>query len=240
MSDMNSGQEFPPLDGPGDTVPYPGRDFWRKQNLKHTPAHYRLQKSARLITRLAGERECDLLDVGCGPATLMRLLPKNVHYYGIDIAIQSPAQNLIEVDILETPIRFGDRQFDIIVAFGLFEYVGGLQAQKFIEIAQLLKKDGTFIVSYTNFGHRQRNLFWAYSNVQPIDEFKRSLERCFEIRRVFPASHNWNHGQPYRKLVRAANMHVNSNIPYVSPRLAVEYFFICSLRDTRGSKARAH
>jgi len=161
----------------------------------------------------------------------MKLLPKNVHYWGIDIAILNPAQNLIETDILETPIKFGDKQFDIVVALGLFEYVGSLQSQKFAEIAKVLRNEGTFIVSYTNFGHRERNVFWAYSNVQPFDDFRKSLERCFVIRRFFPASHNWNHGQPNRKLVRAANMHVDMNIPFVSPKLAVEYFFICSLRD---------
>jgi hypothetical protein len=31
-----------------------------------------------------------------------------------------------------------------------------------------------------------------------------------------------------RRLLRAINMHVNMNIPVISPKLAVEYFFICS------------
>ena len=80
-------------------------DFWIKENQKHVPAHYRLQKSARLINAIAGRDERDLLDVGCGPATLMRLMRPNIHYYGIDIAIHDPAPNLLETDILEKPIR---------------------------------------------------------------------------------------------------------------------------------------
>jgi SAM-dependent methyltransferase len=111
------------------------RDFWIKENLKHAEPHYRLQKTARLINRIADGRQCDLLDLGCGPATLMRLLQDNIHYYGIDIAIHDLALNLLEADILQAPIKFGDRRFDIIVAQGLFEYVGGFQAAKFAEIA---------------------------------------------------------------------------------------------------------
>lgn len=44
--------------------------------------------------------------------------------------------------------------FDIILAQGIFEYVGRFQPQKFAEIAQILNEDGKFIVSYVNFNHR--------------------------------------------------------------------------------------
>ena len=54
----------------------------------------------------------------------MHYLPRNVHYYGIDIAIQDPAPNLREADILKEPVGFGGRTFDIAVAQGLFEYMG--------------------------------------------------------------------------------------------------------------------
>lgn len=155
---------------------------------------------------------------------------RNIHYYGIDIAIQEPADNLIEADLLEAPIRFGDQKFDIILAQGVFEYLGRFQDQKFAEIAQILNGSGTFVVSYINFGHRAREIYRPYSNIQSFDDFRKSLSPHFTINRYFPASHNWNHGQPNRKLVKAANMHVNVNIPLISPVLAVEYFFICSSR----------
>ena len=48
--------------------------------------------------------------------------------------------------------------------------------------------------------------------------------------RVVPASHNWKHSQPDKALVKAANMHVSMNIPLVSRWLAVDYFFLCSVR----------
>jgi len=220
---------------PGRLLP---RNFWSKENLKFSEPWYRIEKSARLIGRLAGGRPRSLLDIGCGPATLARLLPPNVQYHGIDIAIQEPAPNLIESDILKSPIRFEDKQFDIIIAQGVFEYLGEYQSQKFSEIAEILQDDGTFIVSYTNFRHRRPVIYHAFSNVVSLEEFQSDLARYFDIRRRFPFSHNWKHGQPARKLVKAVNMHVNANIPFVSPVLAVEYFFICSPQQAGRSGTR--
>lgn len=206
------------------------RDFWIKENRKHVPAHYRLQKSARIVNALAGRQECDLLDIGCGPATLQRLLRPTVRYHGIDIAIHDPAPNLIEVDILEKPIGFAGKQFDLVAALGLFEYVGGSQAQKFSEIAELLGPRGKFVVTYTNFGHRDRRIFEAFSNARPLSDFRRGLARHFTIERYFPTSYNWHGGQPTRWWLQAANMPLQVNVPVVGPKLAVEYFFICSRR----------
>lgn len=160
----------------------------------------------------------------------MSVLPQSVHYFGIDIAIHDPAPNLLESDILETPIRFGEKKFDIVVAQGLFEYVGVHQSEKFGEIAQLLRENGKFVVTYTNFSHRAKQIFEAFSNVQPPGDFRQDLARHFTIDRSFPASHNWYGGQPTRTVVKAVNMRLNANIPLISPRLAVEYFFVCSPR----------
>ena len=236
MSDPANDKGIVPEDDAGDTL-YK-KDFWSEENLKYSRPHYRMEKAARLINRLARGQERTLLDVGCGPATLMSLLEPNIRYHGIDIAIQKPAPNLIEADFLEAPIRFGDKQFDIILAQGVFEYVGKFQSQKFAEIAQLLNKDGTFVVSYVNFDHRQKDVYWPYSNVQPFNDFRSSLSENFAIRRFFPTSYNWNHWEPGRKILRSANMHINVNIPVIGPALAVEYFLICSPR-VAGSRPRS-
>lgn len=206
------------------------RDFWISENRKHVPAHYRLQKSARIINAIAGRQAHDLLDVGCGPATLMDLLRPNVRYYGIDIAVHDQVPNLIEADILKQPISFDGRRFDIVTALGVFEYVGARQDQKFSEIAGLLRQRGRFVLTYTNFGHRDRHIFEAFSNVRPIEDFRRSLDRYFTIDECFPTSYNWHGGQPVRALLKSANMHVRANIPLLGPKLAVEYFIICSPR----------
>ena len=160
----------------------------------------------------------------------MPLLRPNIQYHGIDIAIHDSVPNLIEADFLEAPIQFADKRFDIILAQGVFEYVGEFQTQKFAEIAELLNGGGVFVVSYANFDHHRPYIYSPYSNVQPLDDFRRSLTQYFEIRRFFPTSYNWNHSEPNRKLLRAANMNMNINIPFVGRMLGVEYFFICSVR----------
>ena len=230
MDNLSNGK-YPVPDGNIGNMLYK-KDFWNKENLKYSRPHYRMEKAARIINKLAKSRERTLLDVGCGPATLMSLLQPNIRYHGIDIAIHDPAPNLIEADFLEVPIRFGDKRFDIIIAQGVFEYVGNFQSQKFAEIAELLKPGGVFVVSYVNFDHRCKALYWPYSNVQPFSEFRKGLAAHFKIRRFFPTSHNWNPTEPNRKLVRDVNMHINVNIPFISPMLAVEYFLICSARGS--------
>jgi len=231
MRDPAGGERFVSEDSAGG--PLYKKDFWSTENLKYSKPHYRVEKSARIINKLARGRKLTLLDVGCGPATLMSVLRPNIQYYGIDIAIHYPAPNLIETDFLEAPIRFGDKRFDIVIAQGVFEYVGSSQPHKFAEIARILNRAGVFIVSYVNFAHRAANIYFPYSNVQPIHDFRQSLAQYFEIRRSFPTSHNWNHSEPSRKLVKAGNMHINVNVPVISRVLAVEYFFICSSRPAR-------
>ncbi len=213
---------------PENRAPYYQRDFWSTENLKFRQPHYRMEKAVRIITDFARDRECDLLDIGCGPATLMHMLSSNIHYYGIDIAIQEPAPNLSETDIVKAPIRFADKTFDIVHAEGVFEYLPEVQSQKFAEIADILKPGGLFIVTYWNYAHRNAVVYHAHSNVQSVADFRRDLARYFVINRYFPASHNWYHGSPSMKFNKALNRNLNINIPVISRLLGVEYFFLCS------------
>lgn len=239
MENSASGRGIVPQVSIDDASSHDRKDFWSKANLKFGQPWYRLEKSARIISKLARGRECTLLDIGCGPATLSRLLPGNVQYHGIDIAIHDPASNLLEADIVETPIRFHDKRFDIIIAQGIFEYVGDCQSRKFAEIAQLMDDGGVFITSYWNFGHRRPRVYEKFSNVQAFEDFRKDLARHFVVDRFFPTSYNWDHGEPNRRLIKAANMHLNMNIPLISPKLAVEYFFICSLLGSRTKQISA-
>jgi SAM-dependent methyltransferase len=208
---------------------YYKRDFWETENLKYGDVHFRMEKIARLVRQLAGDRELDLLDLGCGPAALGRLVPGNVHYHGIDIAIQASAPNLLELDILQEPISFHDMKFDLVVAQGLFEYCGDFQAKKFAEIQGLLKENGKFVVTYMNFAHRKKEIYWPYSNVQPPGDFRRDLDRYFTVERSFPGSYNWNHTMPNRKLIKAAQAHINMDIPVRSTFLGIDRIYICSV-----------
>ena len=224
MNASGSGREA----APAGAVEYK-KDFWDEENLRYSEPHFRAQKVARLVNRITRGKECDLLDVGCGPGSLRYLLQDNVRYYGIDIAIHEPGPNFIEADLLESPIKFNDKKFDIIVAQGVFEYFGVLQAQKFAEIREALASEGRFILSYWNFGHRNLRMHEPFNNVQSIDEFRSSLASYFSVVSCFPASHNWRQNMSDRKLLKLINMHANINFPLLSPKLAVEYFFICSL-----------
>jgi SAM-dependent methyltransferase len=210
---------------------YQKKEFWSEENLKYVEPHFRLTKAARIVNKLAKGRECELLDVGCGPCTLARLLDSHIHYYGIDIAIHKPASNLLEVDFSKNRIGFGDRRFDIIVAQGVFEYIGACQPEKFGEIAQLLKAGGNFLVSYVNFNHRCRNIYWPYNNIQTFDEFRRGLQQFFLVDRYFPTSQRWHHDEPKGRFAKVIQMHLSVNVPVISRLLAVEYFFICSARS---------
>jgi SAM-dependent methyltransferase len=212
------------------TEKYYKEEFWATENLSYAQPHFRLEKAARIVNRLARGRRCNLLDVGCGPATLARVLDKDIDYYGIDIAIHRPALNLRQCDFLAEPIRFDDRKFDMIVAQGVFEYVGKFQSLKLAEIYSLLKKDGIFLVSYVNFDHLHRCLYEPYSNVQSFEEFRGSLAEVFHIDRYFPTSVRWRHQEPKGRLMKLVQMYNNWNIPFVTRRFAVEYFFICSTR----------
>jgi SAM-dependent methyltransferase len=216
-------------------VRYYKRDFWGTENLKYAEPHFRMRKVARVVSGTARGRECDLLDVGCGPGTLGNLMPPNVRYHGIDIAIPEPAPNLVEMDILDSPISFRGMRFDLVVAQGMFEYVGEFQSQKFAEIRDLLKSGGKFILTYQNFAHRHKEIYWPYSNVQQPSDFRRDLGRFFKIERSFLGSHNWNHSEPNRKFMKVLQARLNINIPVLSPILGVDHFYICSpLRQALG------
>jgi cyclopropane fatty-acyl-phospholipid synthase-like methyltransferase len=188
-----------------------------------------MRKVARTVNRLADKKECRLLDIGCGPATLQRLLDSNIRYHGIDIAIQEPAPNLLERDILAEPIYYDARPFDIVVAQGLFEYLSDDQSKKFGEIAEIMAPQATFVVTYVNFDHHKPNYYWPYSNIQPAQQFQKSLQEHFKVERKLPTALNWNHTEPSRLLVSAPNMYLNVNIPFITSRLAAEYIYLCRL-----------
>jgi len=205
------------------------RSYWIVENAQYAEPSFRLKKCAALINKMAGTRPCSLLDVGCGPAALRPLLHQNVDYYGVDIAIHQPAPFLLEIDIAQKPINFDDRRFDFVTAMGFFEYMGGgKQNSKFVEIGNILKEGGKFILSYINFGHFRGKVWPNYNNVQTIAEMKKALSEHYVVESVFPSSHHWRQKQPGKYSLRPLQMHVNFGIPLVSSLTAVEYFFICS------------
>ena len=230
--DARDGTHQDCADDGGLAVTYYDRDFWSQENLRYTRPHFRLEKAARIVNKLAVGKQCELLDIGCGPATLARFLHENITYHGIDMAIDQPAPYLIEADLVKNPIRFGDKRFDLIVAQGFFEYMGSVQQQKLAEIADLLADNGKFLTTYVNFGHRDREVYWPYNNIHPIGAFRSSLAQYFTVERSFPTSYNWRHSEPGRQFMRVSQMPVMADLPVISRLFGVQYFFICS-RCTR-------
>ncbi|HZP00800.1 MAG TPA: hypothetical protein VFD30_10940, partial [Terriglobia bacterium] len=88
--------------------------------------------------------------------------------------------------------------------------------------------------------HRKRQIYWPYSNIQSFGDFYKSLGQFFHVDRFFPTSHHWQHREPSRPLVKAIQMRININIPLISRLLAVEYFFICSLKGSKRGAAESN
>jgi SAM-dependent methyltransferase len=206
------------------------KSFWLAENTRYAEPSVRLVKCAAIVNRLARGRPVELLDIGCGPASLANLLDPNVAYHGIDIALHEHAPNFLERDLAASPISFHERTFDIVVAAGFLEYMGTHVRRKLNEIGATLKQDGVFVATYTNFGHIHRRDYHPYNYVLSLRDFRRDLEERFVVRRTFPSSYNWQLSEPRRRSVKAMNRLLNANIPLLNRLLAVNYFFICSPR----------
>ena len=207
------------------------RDYWAKESLRYIEPHYRLLKTANIINALSHGQTCDLLDVGCGPATLSKYLHQNIQYYGLDLFIHEPAPNLMQADLLRHEIRFQNRQFDLICTFGFFEYMGNLQHQKMSEIDKILKPTGTFITSFYNFRHRNPLPAAAYDNKISIADFLGDLKSLFHVNRMFPTSYNWVGSEPRRNWFKRMQMPWEVNLPLLNNALGVEFIFICTKRN---------
>ena len=207
---------------------YYKKDYWFDENLAYVNPHFRLYKCARTVRSLSRGKDSDLLDLGCGPGTLRALLPNYINYFGIDIAIHNTSPNFLEMDVLENTIKFGEKCFDFIVAMGFFEYMGNSQRKKFLEINEILKDDGKFIMTYSNIQHRDWLPTQPWNNVQTIDTLKKDLELIFHIDKIFASSHNRKCHASTRKMIKIIQMNINLYLPIISPLLAVEYFLICS------------
>jgi SAM-dependent methyltransferase len=207
------------------------REYWSQESLRFTQPHFRLLKTANIINDIARGRSLDLLDVGCGPATLSKLLQKNISYHGIDLFIHEPAPNLIQEDLLRNEIKFRDQVFDMICAFGFFEYMGNLQHKKLSEIDLILKPGGQFITSFNNFSHLHPLNTPAYSNMISIEDFLADLKSLFHVSSVYPTSYNWIATEPRREWLRRIQMPLRLNIPVLNNAFGVQFIFICSKRS---------
>jgi SAM-dependent methyltransferase len=213
------------------TEKYFSRDYWIQENLAYSHVYFRTEKIASIANALAKGERCDLLDIGCGPCTLATLLHKNINYFGIDIAIHDPKPYLVEADIVNNAIVWRDKSFDLIVAAGVFEYLGSLEKNKFAEINALLKPNGKFIVTYSNIQHRVKPLYPTWNNVKSIDDFKLNLEACYQVERYFPAYYSMSDRDLTNSTMRKLQLHLNCNVPFIDKLLGVNFIFVCSKKE---------
>jgi len=170
-----------------------------------------MRKVARMVSRLAGDREYDLLDVGCGPGTLQRLMPSNVPITAS--TSQSPRLRITCLRRISwKPRSTSGIRFDFVVAQGI--------SSTWASTSHRIRRDRR-----TPQARRQvrahvpelrpqatRGLL-AVQQCPAPGQLPRDLSRFFKINRSFPLSHNWNHSQPRRPLMKASQAHINLNVP---------------------------
>lgn len=205
------------------------KQYWIKENYKYKDVHFRLEKIAKIINGKS-KRSADLLDIGCGTATLSNLIREDINYFGIDIAPHTKESNIKELDIVNSVIKFDERKFDVIVASGIFEYLGGYHKEKMHEISGILEEEGFFIVSFSNMKHIKKPKYSSWNNYDGISDFKKNLEEYFKVIDYYPAYHNIKYDEISNAFGKYLARKININLPFISERLGIDFIFICTTR----------
>lgn len=170
--------------------------YWAVETKKYETPHRRLKRLADELNRLplsAGK----VLDLGCGPGTLGRLLDRSrLAYAGVDVFPQPDFGGRYgQFDLENGPwsdFPFAEK-FDAIVLSGVMEY---LSAQRLAELFRfikqnLLKPDGIILASYTNFDHYARQALTyhpAWTTVWSIKQLTEFwLSAGYQVVRKYPS-----------------------------------------------------
>lgn len=115
-----------------------------------------------LILKNKEKKSLRILDVGCGPGIFTKFLYKRGYrnIQGVDFsdnmvkrARRESKNKKIDYQVAEiTNLPFSDRFFDIVLCFGVFQYLNSKEDQKHAlsEIERVLKKDGLLFFSTLN------------------------------------------------------------------------------------------
>lgn len=105
----------------------------------------------QVISAIPGDR---MLDVGCGPAGLLRYLPAGIDYVGVDKSAKYLAHararfgnigNFIEADVGSEDLK-EEGPFDIITMLGLLHHLSTEEAQRLLtQVRDLLGPEGRLV-----------------------------------------------------------------------------------------------
>lgn len=177
-----------------DSIPVGFYDevFRRNQGIQCKWHHHKFRRIVKEIGNVSRH-----LDFGCGPGTLINLLPNNISAVGVDIAVSQLAYaeqhygglNREFVKIDSPCLPFPDQSFDSISCVEVVEHLDlSLTKAILAEFVRILKPRGKLIVTTPNYGslwplvELMVNRFSKVSyEEQHITKFKgRSLEALLE------------------------------------------------------------
>jgi 2-polyprenyl-3-methyl-5-hydroxy-6-metoxy-1,4-benzoquinol methylase len=153
---------------------YPPQYWWNSAGsrangiLKNLEALYRklaLHDHVSFVVRASANRQgTEVLDVGCGSGTLLRLL-KQRGFRPIGVDFSAEAARLAETEngvrVLVGSLdqaRFPAQSFDIVTLFHVMEHVPNPR-QVLAEVGRILKKDGSIILQVPNIDSWQFKAF---------------------------------------------------------------------------------
>ncbi|MCM8786155.1 MAG: class I SAM-dependent methyltransferase [Candidatus Omnitrophica bacterium] len=140
-------------------------NFYEKIFPEHIFNYY-LKKRVNFIKKIYSNRDCKILDVGCGTGALISLLNKEgYNVWGIDnsenmvkIANKRIPGKIIKGDMLNLP--FPSESFDLVISVVSLHHLGNLNKVKTAikEMARVTKKSGIILI----WEHNPNNLYWYF------------------------------------------------------------------------------
>jgi len=151
---------------------YPADYWWnarRSGGLKKLESVYRklaLRDHIAFITKAAGDRGVDVLDVGCGSGTLLGLLKhRGFRVTGLDFSAEAAAIAEAEngVDVVVGTLEeahFPAESFDVVTLFHVMEHVTNPRLV-LAQVSRVLKPNGVAILQVPNIESWQFKIFGA-------------------------------------------------------------------------------
>jgi ubiquinone/menaquinone biosynthesis C-methylase UbiE len=141
-----------------DSIPVGFYDqvFQRNRGIQCKWHHHKFRRIVQEIGHVSNH-----LDFGCGPGTLIHLLPPGISAVGVDIAASQlsyanqnyagPGKEFIKIDSPHLP--FADQTFDSISCVEVVEHLElRLTREILAEFIRVLKPEGKLIVTTPNYG----------------------------------------------------------------------------------------